>query len=233
MVHEPGRAVGLALCLGFLISLVSCAGTTGRVSRTTDPENEAVVVVRLKGTVMGLPGFFAGEQLHQPGGENFEILGFEIAGRNGIRVRVRPLERGFVAKAVPAGDYVLRRVRRDRPSGDGEGEIEILSFSVRSGELVNLGTVKVVLEGPPLETLRMSPGYRPGTFDFSMVGIYLYTYRYERVEGEASHAEPMEWFRDRHSEVYGRFRNGSTTLSPAVTSESDRSVFTVEQFDWK
>jgi hypothetical protein len=193
-----------------------CAGTISNVSRSADPATSSIVIGHLTGTRHPLPGFFYMVDVAYV--EKIEILDFQIVSEDGlVKGFFRPDTRSYFAKEIPPGTYTLRRHRRDRPSYQGDKYINIVTFRVEPGTLVNLGTIKLILEGPPQEDY-YSIGNRER-------GKYIYSYHYERMSGGEAYKAPLARFRQKRPDVYDRYLNRMQENRDEVTSEFDSSFF--------
>ena len=200
------------LLLGIVL-ILSCS-TAPVHNRSGD---SSVVVGSLKGTLLEPPRPFLGNS-PQIGGSrgSVEFKGFMLIGRdNGQRITIRPLLSSFFSKTVPPGEYDLVRERQDRPSGSEDRSIRILTFTVPENSLVNLGTLELILEGPPDSSVRRG-GRDPR-------GTYIYRYRYERRAGAEAMKAPLEHFFGEGSNVAAQFAGGIVEVTAAPTDKIDSS----------
>ncbi len=198
------------------ILIAGCAGAIGNVSKSADPSTSSIVIGRLTGTRHPLPGFF--DMNDTVGISEIEILDFQIVSADGlVEGFIRPDTKSYFAKEIAPGTYILRRHRKDRPRYRGDKYINIVTFRVEPGTLVNLGTIQLILEGPPQEDY-----YSVGT---SAKGEYIYSYHYERMSGEESYNAPLARFTRKRPDVYDRYLNRIQENRDDITSEFDSSFF--------
>jgi hypothetical protein len=164
------------------------------VSVHAQRDSKSVVIGRLKGTWQELPGYFA----HNPeflsrSKDSVEFKGFRLRNlRTGKNFIIRPFKSGFYSQRLPEGEYEMLRVRRDKPGYREEKTINILYFSVPGASLVNLGTLRIVLQGAPHESLTWGQEWAKGT--------YTYRYGYERVTGIEAYDAPLHWYSEKNPE---------------------------------
>ena len=199
-----------------VVLIAGCAGTLSNVSKSADPATSSIVIGRLTGTIHPLPGFFYMSDVADV--DKIEILDFQIVSEDGlVEGFFRPDSRSYFAKELPPGTYTVRRHRRDRPYYRGDKYINIVTFHLDPGMLVNLGTIQLVLEGPPQEYY-YSTGYEDK-------GEYTYSYHYNRVSGDESYSAPLARFRKKRPDVYERYLNRIQKNMDVITSKFDSSLF--------
>ena len=198
-----------------VILIAGFAGTTVTVSRAADSEAPSIVIGRITGTRHPLPGFFYMNDMLDI--SEIEIGGFRLVDTKGVRkASIRPGRNGYFFKKLAPGTYTLRRFRKDRPNFRGDRYIDIITFDIGPDELVNLGTIGLILDGPPTE-------------DFSSAGDtdrgeYLYSYRYKRGRESESFKEPLAKFQAKKPKVFARLRENLRENRDAVTSGPDSSL---------
>jgi len=203
------------LLMGVML-IAGCAGTISNVSRSADPATTSIVIGRLTGTRHPLPGFFYMNDMMDV--KEIEILDFQIVSEDGLLGGFfRPDSRSYFAKELPPGTYTLRRHRRDRPYYRGDKYINIVTFHLDPGMLVNLGTIQLTLEGPPQEYY-----YSTSYMD---KGEYTYSYHYERMSGDESYSAPLARFKKKRPDAYERFLNRIQKNMDVITSKFDSSLF--------
>ena len=190
--------------------------------------SESMVIGRLTGTLHDPPRSFAGNTCTVGGDRgSVEFRGFRIVRySDGRSFAIRPRRSGFFSQALPPGEYDLVRKRRDRPSSREDRQIRILTFFVPAGSLVNIGTLDIVLDGPPNETL-----YRAGG---RSKGKYTYYYQYERPEGNEAMTAPLEWFSGKRPDTLTAFRHRVITVEkdPEKNSDSSRLILREHHLPW-
>lgn len=181
------------------------------------------VIGRITGTRQELPGYFSNSPImHEQGIDNVEFPGFRLVRRDdGKRFLIRPNRNGFFYQGLTGGEYTLTRKRNDRPSYKEPKTIDILSFEVEPGTLVNLGTVHLILDGEPLESL--------SAFRNPPVGVYTYRYRYEREPGDHGFDDPFNWFTKKKPDTSAGFENRVVLENAAPTGEVDGSKVTLRE----
>ena len=201
-----------------VVLIAGCAGTLSNVSKSADPSTSSIVIGRLTGTIHPLPGFFYMSDVADV--DKIEILDFQIVSEDGlVGGFFRPDSSSYFAKEIQPGTYTLRRHRRDRPSYRGNKYINIVTFRIEPGTLVNLGTIQLILEEPPQE-------------DYYSLGIgakgeYIYNYHYEKMSGKESYDAPLARFRQKRPDVYNRYLNRMQENRDEVTTEFDSSFFVI------
>lgn len=186
--------------------------------------DEAYVIGRITGTYRDLPGyFFRNTYMLSQGMDYVEFYGFRfVSSRNDASFLIRPNHQGYFYQKLPGGEYTLTRKRADRPGYREPGTIEILSFEVEAGSLVNLGTINLILEGKPSESLFLLGG--GGTR-----GRYIYSYHYERETGDGSFHNPLGWFTDRKRKVAGILKDKTYSVNANPTLSKDSSELILEE----
>ena len=186
--------------------------------------DSSVLIGRLKGTLHEPPRPFLGNS-PQVGGSrgSVEFKGFKLIGRdNGKKTSIRPLGSGFFRKKLPPGEYDLVRERNDRPSHKENKLIKILAFTVPENSLVNLGTLEIILEGPP-DKSRMRRGSRYPR------GTYTYHYRYERTTGADAMRAPFERYFGENPGAAAEYTGGIVEVTNAPTDAMDSSELTLRE----
>lgn len=180
-------------------------------------DGASVLIGSLKGTLHEPPRSFLGNSPQVGGARgSVEFKGFKLVGRdNGKEFSIRPLRDSFFRQTLPPGEYDLVRKRRDRPSYKEDKSIRILTFTVPENALVNLGTLKIVLEGPPDESLFSA-------FEGSK-GTYTYRYRYERTSGTDAMNAPLEWFSGKHPGAAAQYTREIVEITDTPTNAIDSS----------
>lgn len=208
--------------LVLLTAVFILAGYWGPVvsaSKAAAPGDSSTVIGLLTGTRYPLPGFFYMNDMMDI--SEIEILGFQLVNAQGARKAViRPDGSGYFAKKLDPGTYTLRRFRKDRSNYKDIKYINIITFNVGPGELVNLGTIRLVLDGPPTEDFFPAGG--------TIRGEYLYSYRYRRMSGNEANSTPLAKFQAKQSKAYARLQNNIREVKNAVTSEPDSSLMILE-----
>jgi hypothetical protein len=185
--------------------------------------DESYVIGRITGTHQSLPGYFHNNpDMLSSGPDEVEFTGFRfLRVEDGKTFRIRPNHDGYFYQDLPGGRYILTRKRNDRPNYKEPKTIDILNFTVEPGTLVNIGTLNLVLNGKPHESLR---GFRNGT-----KGIYTYSYRYERDSSGSVFDNPFNWFTEKKPDTAAGFGNTVVREGTAVTSEGDGSKVVLEE----
>lgn len=179
--------------------------------------SESYVIGRMTGTLREFPGYFHNSnQLHEQGINNVEFPGFRLLRvKDGKRFLIRPNRNGFFFQSLPGGEYSLTRKRNDRPGYKEPKTIDILNFTVERRTLVNLGTINIVLDGKPHESLWWSQNATKGT--------YTYRYHYERDPGDHAYDDPFNWFMRRKSKIAVSFGDRVSVVDTSPTLEKDGS----------
>jgi hypothetical protein len=187
------------------------------------PESDSYVIGRITGTHQELPGYFRNnEHLAARGIDEVEFTGFRLVREeDGKSFIIVPNLHGYFYQALPAGMYTLIRKRYDRPGYREPKTIAIMKFEVESGTLVNLGTVHLILDGPPRESLRLMGDNAKGT--------YTYRYRYERETGDSAYEMPLSWFTDKKPAVKAGFGDKIVQEETQPTREMDGSKVTLRE----
>jgi len=195
---------------GVLLAVILAPGTVPAAGAS-------YVIGRLTGTHRELPGYFRNNmRLYNEGTDRVEFTGFRLLRvEDGRKFIIRPNHEGFFYQKLPGGEYSLMRKRTDRPGYREPGTIDIMRFGVKPGTLVNLGTVHIVLNGDPLESLRLYPNSSRGT--------YIYSYRYERERGDGAWEAPLTWFRQKNRRAAHDFESRVVLNDAELTGEGDGS----------
>ena len=98
---------------------------------------------------------------------------------------------------------------------------KIFTFKVPEGSLVNLGTLHIVLQGKPEQSL-----YRASK---PAKGRYTYYYRYERPEGDEALSAPLEWFRVKEAARTAAYSDRVVTVKTEPADLVDSSRFTLRE----
>jgi hypothetical protein len=190
----------------------------GWVPGMAQAADESYVIGRITGTYQNLPGYFSHNPDYLFSGEKDEVEfpGFRLLRvEDGKKFLIRPNHEGFFHQGLPAGEYTLTRKRTDRPHYKELKTIDILSFTVDPGTLVNLGTMNIILDGEPHESLRSGQNYSRGT--------YTYRYRYERDPGESAYSGPLKWFTEKKSKIAASFGDRIVREDSPLTDAGDGS----------
>jgi len=203
-----------ALCLTLLLIVVIFVPSTAKVAFA---EEDSYFVGRLLGTVQPLPKFFQTSTQLMTQRDYPEFRFFRIVNtQSGKKININPLRsNGYFGKSVGPGTWILERNRKDS-TGDGRGKvIEIMTFEVPKGSLINLGTLQIVLDGEPKETLKQGVS--------STEGEYIYTYSYMRAEGAEASIWPVDNLKNKKSKVYDRYQGNIVDVKEPLTAETDNS----------
>lgn len=178
---------------------------------------KSYVIGRIKGTYQELPGYFNKNlYLLTEGIYDVEFTGFRLLRvEDGKSFRIRPNHEGYFHQRLPRGEYTLTRKRNDRPDYREPKTIDIMSFTVEPGTLVNLGTSNLVLDGEPHESLWLS--------QYTSKGTYTYRYRYERDSGGSAFDNPYKWFTEKKPDTAAGFGDRVVRENGALTGEGDGS----------
>ena len=194
--------------------------TTVKVSSAADDSH---VTGRLTGTVQPIPGHFSRSNKLIADNYNPEFLGVRfVNSQTGKKVKMRPDSNVYFSKSLGPGTWTLERDRKDRTSGDVPREFKIMTFDVPEGSLVNLGTIRIVLDGEPEETLFLRGGSDSGT--------YIYTYHYERAGGADDFSWPVDNLKQKDSGVFEQFQNAIVEIDESVTTEKDGSKVRIKVY---
>ena len=196
----------------------------GWVSGLAQAADESYVVGRLTGTYQNLPGYFSHNPdfLSSGGIDEVEFPGFRLLRvEDGKKFLIRPNHMGYFYQDLPGGKYTLTRKRNDRPGYREPKTIDIMSFEVGSGTLVNLGTMNIILDGEPHESLWSSQNYSRGT--------YTYRYRYEREPGESAYSGPLNWFTEKKSKIAASFGDRVVREDSPLTDAGDGSKVVLKE----
>ena len=196
----------------------------GWVPGMAQAADKSYVIGRITGTYQNLPGYFS----HNPDylflgqTDEVEFPGFRLLRvEDGKKFLIRPSHMGYFYQDLPGGRYTLTRKRNDRPDYRERKMIDIMSFEVGSGALVNLGTMNIILDGEPHESLWWGQHYTRGT--------YTYGYRYERDPGESGYSGPLKWFTEKKSKIAASFGDRVVRVSTAPTDEKDGSQVVLKE----
>lgn len=190
----------------------------GWVSGLAQAADESYVVGRITGTYQHLPGYFYQNPDFLSSGEidEVEFPGFRLLRvEDGKRFLIRPNHKGYFYQDLPGGKYTLTRKRNDRPGYREPKTIDIMSFEVGSGTLVNLGTMNIILDGEPRESLWWLQNRSKGT--------YTYRYSYEREPGDRAYDAPLNWFTAKKPGDAAGFGDRVFQEDAAPTDEGDGS----------
>jgi hypothetical protein len=206
-----------------VILIVSC--TTVPVSTTT--EGPSILVGSLRGTLREPPRSFLGNSPLVGGDRgSLEFRGFRFIRRDdGKEFFIRPLRDSFFQQTLSAGVYDLVRERRDRPHYKEDKYIKILTFTAPADSLINMGTLEIVLEGPPEEAL-----FRASSIPR---GKYFFRYRYERVEGADAMEAPLQWFKGKNPDAVADYSGKVVEVTGSPTELIDSSQFTLREGLWR
>lgn len=195
--------------------------STAKVSLAAEDSH---IVGRLLGTVHPLPGFFRNNNTLVANNDYPEFLGFRfVNSQSGKKTNMRPDSNGYFSKSLEPGTWVLERFRKDRPSGDAVKVFEIMTFDVPERALVNLGTIRIVLEGEPQETFRIRAGEQKGT--------YIYTYNYERSGSADDFSWPIDNLKRKQSKIFEEYQSNIVDVNEPVTTQTDSSMIKYRVYD--
>ena len=205
-------AVFIIIVFIVLISVPGLAQSTG----------ESYVIGRIKGTFQELPGYFYNNPyMLSQGIYEVEFTGFRLLRvEDGKSFRIRPIHEGYFHQRLPGGEYTLTRKRNDRPHYKEPKTIDIMSFEVKPGTLVILGTINILLDGKPHESLWWSQNTSKGT--------YTYRYRYERETDDSAYDAPLNWFTGKKPGVAAGFGDRIVREDAVLTGEGDGSKVMLE-----
>jgi len=209
--------------LGVFLIVIFLAVGLGLATVEAGPDSDSYVIGRITGTHQELPGHFHNSTLLSGQGiDEVEFNGFHLLREeNGKSYLIRPNLEGYFYQDLPGGRYTLMRKRTDRPDHREPKTIDLVNLEVPSGTLINLGTIQLILDGPPRESLRLwQNGAR---------GEYTYTYRYEREAGDSAYAKPLSWFTDKKPAVISNFRDEVLRETTQPTSVKDGSKVTLRE----
>jgi hypothetical protein len=205
----------LTLCLTVMLFIPA----TVKVSLAVE---DSVVIGRLLGTIQPLPLNFSRSDRLIANNYHPEFLGFRLFNsQSGKKVKVHPDGSGYFSKSLAPGTWVLERYRKDRTSGDVPKEFKIMTFDVPEESLVNLGTIRVVVEGEPEERLQGSGGQSKG--------IYTYTYHYERAGEADGFSWPVDKFKKKKSDAFEKYQGSIVQIKEPVTAEKDGSKIRITE----
>jgi hypothetical protein len=148
--------------------------------------------------------------------DDVEFRGFRLLRvEDNKRFQIRPNSKGYFYRDLPSGEYTLTRSRSDRPDHKEPKSIDILKFTVKPESLVNLGTIKIVVNGKPYEWLKLSKSAADGR--------YTYKYHYERIPGKQAADDPFNWFEDAKPKIVAEFNNSIYIVDTEPTQDKDGS----------
>lgn len=203
--------------LGIMVFLL--IPSTVKVSSAAE---DSVVIGRLLGTVQPLPLYFSRSDRLIANRYQPEFLGFRFFNsQSGKKVKVHPDGSGYFSKSLAPGTWVFERYRKDRLSGDVPKEFKIMTFDVPEESLVNLGTIRVVVDGEPEERLLGSGGQSKG--------IYTYTYHYERAGEADGFSWPIDKFKKKKSDAFEKYQGSIVQIKEPVTTEKDGSKIRITE----
>jgi hypothetical protein len=203
-----------------LIILLFMVSSPGEAFSSSD----SYVIGRIIGTYQPMPGYFYKHPYALATGfGEVEFTGFRLVRKeDGKKFTIRPNNNGFYYQKLPGGEYTLTRKRTDRPNYKTQKTIDVLSFGVKTDTLVNLGTIKLIVNDKPHESLSFS--------NSGAKGKYSYTYKYERKPGADTFNMPLDWFRQKKSKIAARFENRVELENGAPTGEWDGSRVVLRLF---
>jgi hypothetical protein len=171
-----------------MVLILMVLAVTALFTGTAFSNDSSYVIGRITGTQRPLPGYFENNmRLAARGIDRVEFYGFRLIRKtDGETFLLRPTHEGFFYQKLPGGTYTLTRKRNDRPDYRRPKTLDILTFDVDPGTLVNLGTIDLVLEGEPEAKVMHRQKVVKGTF--------IYRYRYERSVGDQGFLSPLGWF---------------------------------------
>lgn len=203
-------------CRTFLITglmVLLLVITCGAVSYAAE---ESVVIGRLFGSTQPLPGFFRANMILLANNVYPEFLGYRFVNtQTGKKIKMRPDGIGFFLKSMEPGTWTFERFRKDRPVDSGPDVIEIMTFDVPEGSLVNLGTIIIVLEGEPTEQLRVKKNWQEGA--------YVYTYRYFLSDSAEDNKWPIDNLERKKPKVLAEYNDNVVEVKDPITSDLDSS----------
>jgi len=186
-------------------------------------DSGSYVIGRITGTYQELPGYFQGnEHLYSQGIDKVEFTGFHLRRvTDGKSFYIRPNLDGYFYQALPGGRYALMRKRNDRPDYREPKSIDLVELEVGQGTLVNLGTIRLILDQKPRESLRL--------YGDSAKGTYTYRYHYERESGDKAYSMPLDWFTGRKPDVRTGFGDRIVQDDTQLTREHDGTRVTFRE----
>ncbi len=221
MEDKTGRQVcALKRIAVFMIIVFLALGWAPGLARST---GESYVIGRISGTFQEFPGYFYNNpDVLSRGIDEVEFVGFRLVrSEDGKKHLIRPNHQGYFYQGLLSGEYSLTRKRTDRPGYKEPKTIDILRFEVEPGTLVNLGTINIVLDGDPLESL------------FTIVdkarGKYTYRYSYERETGHQAFDNTLTWFRKKRSKKAAELGDRISLVDASPTLEKDGSRVVLEE----
>jgi hypothetical protein len=214
---DKERSMTMRGMLATVVIFIAATLPAAAVGDNPSAENEAVVIGRLTGTLHDPPRSFAGNTFTSGRDRgSVEFRGFRLVRHgDGGSFAIRPGRSGYFSQKLPPGEYDLVRKRRDRPSSAEDRQIRILTFVVPPGSLVNIGTMDIVLEGPPEETLYRSKSRQRGK--------YIYYYKYQRSRGKEAMSAPLEWYSGKNPDTLADFSHRIVTVEKEPAKHTDGS----------
>ena len=177
---------------------------------------ESVIIGRLFGSTQPLPDFFRGNVNLNANNIEPEFLGFRfVNSQSGKKIKMRPDSLGYFSKSLEPGTWTFERFRTDRPNTDDPKVIEIMTFDVPPGSLVNLGTIIIVVDGKPTERLHIRKNWEEGTF--------VYTYNYFRSDSAEDNAWPLENLKRKKPKTLEKYKDRIVEITDPVTTDADSS----------
>jgi hypothetical protein len=197
-----------------MIIVFLALGWTPYLARST---GESYVIGRINGTFQKFPGYFYNNpDVLSRWIDEVEFVGFRLVRSEDSKTYlIRPNQRGYFNQGLPNGEYSLTRKRTDRPGYKEPKTIDILRFTVEPGTLVNLGTINIILDGDPLESLLWLTD--------RVRGKYTYRYSYEREPGERAFENPYNWFMEKNTKTAAGFGDRVSVVDTGPTLEKDGS----------
>ncbi len=197
---------------------------TALVPASAISEGGAFVLGRITGTQRELPGYFRNNMnLFMKGVDRVEFRGFRLVRDEDAKsFLIVPGHSGFFYQELPAGHYTLKRLRKDRPGYRESKTIDILRFEVLPDSIVNLGTLNLVLEGRPHESLMLKSNFSKGT--------YIYRYMYEREAGDSAYDAPLDWFQGKKPDKKEGSSSRIVLVDTAPTDAVDGSRVVLSEY---
>jgi hypothetical protein len=186
-------------------------------------EEDSYLIGRLFGSTQPLPGYFRGNVNLMSNNVYPEFFGFRfVNSQSGKKTHMRPDSRGYFFKSMEPGTWTFERLRKDRPSGEGPKVLEIMTFDVPAGSLVNLGTIIIVVDGKPTERLRIKSHSEEGT--------YVYTYRYARSDSADDNTWPLDNLKRKKPKILENYKDSTVEVKDPVTTDLDSSRIKLRAF---
>ena len=176
------------------------------------------VIGWIAGTHRELPGYFSWhrDEMNSKGVEDVEFTGFKLVNiKDGKAYSIWPNLDGYFYRRLPSGPYTLTRRRNDRPDYREEKTIDLLRFEVRPETIVNLGTISIILDGEPQESLT--------AIGDNARGRYTYRYGYEREPGDEAFDHPLTWFTDKKPGIAAGLEGKVLRVEAKPSTEKDGS----------